>query len=1026
MAGKPEKLEKREGKSSHAALRVAIGGVFSLLAGLTAQVITAYLFGAGSDMDAFFTAMTIPTYLQFSLLGGLPFVVIPAFIHEETAGREDGAWALAGTFIKIAGGVLFVVTLIGALGASQIIDIMAPGFGESKSHLASQMLSILMFTIPFLGLGSFTCGIENVRGRFFWPASATAIGSVGNFLTLLFLKPLVGPVALAWGALVSAILYGCVTTIPVLRHGWKKTLRLKDPRVVEMIKLIAPFIFFGLITQVKSLLERYLASSLPDGDLSYIGYANKISNIFVILLATSVAATIFPEMARGFSKHGEKGLLKEADFGLRITFALALPAVAITTVVAVPLIQLLYERGAFVAKTTMKVSHLIPIVMLADVLFRMIINMIGRTFFVLKDTLTSNLVISLTIIVYAAAAFLATKQWGYVGLALAQPVQSGLAVLMLGILLFRRVKQFSVRSLTKSFFIYAGVSVVAALAAWTMIQLFSNTGVVLQLIISISISVSIYLVMLYAFDQKITSSLLEMSGLKKIFTVIQPRLEPIKGVWQTISGRHHNPLFSDYEERNPLVRTFQAVRIRGSATQTALVAKQAAKSPSVLLMLAFAVGLLSPLLISEGMAPDVVRWIADICIALMSGLVIFRMLSFNHIPRPFWVIVFLSIVGVLAAIFTGQGIAPTIWGWWLMFQYPLVGLFCYLQPRWPKAFPRPLLVGLVSIAGFELLVQVGQFLMGVVPGDHLAGTFGDNGTGNLVLFLILVLCFSLGHWLHTRRWFMMVIALVIGILSSVLGEMKLFYLVIVLLGGVSLSIFLIFGKQRWRVVPILFLLIIMIAVFIPLYNMIIPSSGDIPLEAYFSDSELLTKYLTFVNRSVSGENYYYDIGRNFAVVYGWEKITSNILYLPFGYGLGARTESKSLGIIGRGLEEGDLGISSGTGMLVMIQEMGIIGMLALAGFIVAVIVRMFKQIRQYPDSHANSLRYGIILFSVFWPLWLWYNMAWNLRVPMLLYWSILGYVSGENRQRLMEPEAEPVKPESGLVFEQQLLTGDLG
>ncbi|MCD4751854.1 MAG: hypothetical protein K8R40_02160, partial [Anaerolineaceae bacterium] len=39
MAGKPEKPEKREGKSSHAALRVAIGGVFSLLAGLAAQVI---------------------------------------------------------------------------------------------------------------------------------------------------------------------------------------------------------------------------------------------------------------------------------------------------------------------------------------------------------------------------------------------------------------------------------------------------------------------------------------------------------------------------------------------------------------------------------------------------------------------------------------------------------------------------------------------------------------------------------------------------------------------------------------------------------------------------------------------------------------------------------------------------------------------------------------------------------------------------------------------------------------------------
>ena len=56
---------------------------------------------------------------------------------------------------------------------------------------------------------------------------------------------------------------------------------------------------------------------------------------------------------------------------------------------------------------------------------------------------------------------------------------------------------------------------------------------------------------------------------------------------------------------------------------------------------------------------------------------------------------------------------------------------------------------------------------------------------------------------------------------------------------------------------------------------------------------------------------------------------------------------------------------------------------------------MARQIRGDLHSDANGLRYGLIIFTLLLPLWLWYNAAWTLRVPMLLYWSTLGYVTGE-------------------------------
>lgn len=417
--------------------------------------------------------------------------------------------------------------------------------------------------------------------------------------------------------------------------------------------------------------------------------------------------------------------------------------------------------------------------------------------------------------------------------------------------------------------------------------------------------------------------------------------------------------------------------------------------PSLLLVLVITTELFTPYLIWKGYIPSVLRWISDATIVLMLALVPLRMLAFRRMPPVFWLIVFLSIIGVLTSILSGQGLPATIWGWWLMFQFPFIGLFSYLQPAWPKNFTQKLLLVCLAVVCLEVLVQLFQFMTGERPGDNLAGTFGQNGTGDLVLFLILVLCFFLGQWLHTKHWVMLVAVIILGLMSSVLGEMKLFYLSIGILAVMGLVVFLLQGKQLWKIIPITLLMGSAVMLFIPLYNRVVATESQIPLESYLRDPALVTKYLTFVNKSTTGTYYYYDIGRNYAVVYGWDKISQSPQYLYLGYGLGARSESKSLGIIGRALEEGDLGVTSGTSLLVILQETGIIGVLVMSIFFFFVIYQLVTQIRRNPTAQSNSLRYGLIFFTILWPLWLWYNAAWTLRVPMLIYWSILGYLFSE-------------------------------
>ncbi|MDD5368278.1 MAG: hypothetical protein PHQ40_04260 [Anaerolineaceae bacterium] len=430
--------------------------------------------------------------------------------------------------------------------------------------------------------------------------------------------------------------------------------------------------------------------------------------------------------------------------------------------------------------------------------------------------------------------------------------------------------------------------------------------------------------------------------------------------------------------------------------------------PNLFLLVAFTTDLLTPILISRGLIPDVVRWASHAAILAMVLLIPLRMLTFDHIPAAWWVIIAGSLVGISVAIYRGQGIPTTLWGWWLMFAYPFVGLFCYLQPSWPRSFPRTLLKLCIGILGFQVVIQLGQYLNGVQPGDALAGLFGERGTSSLVLFICLVFCFSLGEWLTSQRWIYLALTTCLGVVSSVLGEMKIFLPAMIALGCVALLIYVLRGKELWKFIPYGLALVLVIFVFVDVYDTVVPGASTSPIKRYITDPKALTSYLSISNRLVSGENYYVDIGRNSAIVYGWKQIAGDPIALLFGQGLGVRSESRSLGIVGTGLAEGSLGINAGTSMLVLMQEMGFVGLAVFAGFTVTVIAILYRSAKKEPGAEINSLRYGLILFSLLWPIWLWYALVLSFRVPMLLYWGTLGYVWSDSRRNHSLSNSPPI------------------
>ncbi|HNB35020.1 MAG TPA: hypothetical protein PK414_02300 [Anaerolineales bacterium] len=416
-------------------------------------------------------------------------------------------------------------------------------------------------------------------------------------------------------------------------------------------------------------------------------------------------------------------------------------------------------------------------------------------------------------------------------------------------------------------------------------------------------------------------------------------------------------------------------------------------------ILAVCVDLFTPYLIWIGVLPAQLRWGSHAALAAMILVSIFRMLGYNRIPLSFLAIACISVFWSYIAIGHGQGLASTVWGVWLLFQFPFVYLFMVLQPEPTKGLPEYLRLFCISILVIEVVFQIVQFVSGVVPGDDLSGLFGRNGTGNLVLFDLLVCCILFGDWIMTRKPFGLLAGLALSLLSSVLGEMKLFPVAVPLIGLISVVIYAAKYRSPGKMFAYLSMIVVTLFVFASLYNMIVPEAGnsDASLQSYITNPAKLMKYLNQAQSYAKGEDVYTDIGRGFAVQLGWKSIQKDALTFLFGYGVGTRSESQALGTAGLALTTDYLGMSVGTSLLVIMQEMGVVGLALLAGFILWTIFALARDIRSDPGSSALGLRYALIFFSILWPLWLWYAVTWTMRVPMLLYWFSLGYVFAESR-----------------------------
>ncbi|MAB42756.1 MAG: murein biosynthesis integral membrane protein MurJ [Pseudomonadales bacterium] len=404
---------------------VSVMTLLSRVLGMVRDIVVAAYFGSQSEADAFFIAFKIPNFLRRLFAeGAFAQAFVPVLSEYRTKFTLAQVRQLVDRVTGTLGLTLAGITALGVAGAPVLITLFAPGFHDdaAKLALATDMLRI---TFPYLFLISLTalCGsILNSYGRFAVPAFTPVLLNVSMIGATLCLTPYFDQpiMALAWGVFIAGVaqllfqlpFLAQIKLLPVPRPN------RKDPGVKRIMTLMIPALFGVSVSQINLLLDTVLASFLQTGSISWLYYADRLSELPLGAFGIAIGTVILPALSRQHAGEDLKAFGRTLDWAVRMVLLVGVPAALALLLLSEPLIATLFHYGAMTDADVGQSAAALRAYAIGVMTF-MLIKVLAPGYFARQDTKTPVRIAIICMVANMGLNLLLIWPLQHVGLALA-------------------------------------------------------------------------------------------------------------------------------------------------------------------------------------------------------------------------------------------------------------------------------------------------------------------------------------------------------------------------------------------------------------------------------------------------------------------------------------------------------------------------------------------------------------------------------------------------------------------------------
>jgi putative peptidoglycan lipid II flippase len=433
---------RRQASLARSAGIVAGSFVVSRVLGLVREIVLARQFGTSEAFSAYVSAFRIPDlHYLVVMAGAFGSAFIPVFSGFLGDGEDEAAWKLASVVLNVSGlVVIFAAALAWAFAPELVRYVVAPEASTAAQQITVNCMRVLLLSPVFLGFGIAAKGILEGQDLFTLPALAPIAYNTATILGAIVLGPRVGVYGVAFGVVVGAIGFLLLEIPGLVRSGMRYSISF-DPRapgVSEVGRLLAPRLIGQAAFQLNFVAVTNLAWRTGDQSVSALNYAWQLLMLPHGVLALSVSTVILPTLSRLWQVGDTVAFRATLGNALRPLLFLSLPAAVILFAFRVPIVQTLFQTGAFSAESTSLVAA--PLAFLATGLVSYaLVEALTRAFYAMHDTRTPVIagigIVALNILMGVALL----DRMGYLGLALALSLSTTVEAIVLIVVLGRRI-----------------------------------------------------------------------------------------------------------------------------------------------------------------------------------------------------------------------------------------------------------------------------------------------------------------------------------------------------------------------------------------------------------------------------------------------------------------------------------------------------------------------------------------------------------------------------------------------------------
>ncbi|MGV8155204.1 MAG: murein biosynthesis integral membrane protein MurJ [Alkaliphilus sp.] len=477
--------------------------------GFLREVMIANKFGAGVETDAFFVALTVSALVLGVIATGINTTLIPILAEIAAKKGTKAKNEYLNNFVNVIVMILSISAVMGALFAPSLVRILAKGFSGAQFELAVELTRIALIMTAFIGAYTTLIAFLHNNEKFTIPA---AIGFPMNAIYLFFLFFLTSRFGIR-GLMIAAVLAVVSQLIFVLPSAFKSGFRYKfrinlgDVYLKKNAKLAIPVLLGVMVHQVNVIIDRTLASTLVAGSISALNFANRLNGLILGVFVVSITTVVFPMLSKSASENDFDTVRNVMKYGINLILLITIPVIVGILILSTPIVQLLFERGAFDATATQMTSVALVFYSLGLVGIGTS-TLLQRVYFSMQDTKTPMYVGVVAVVINIVLNLILINYLAHGGLALATSIALSVSAILLILGLKKKMGYIGGKSIFDCFIKASISSVVMGVVVFFMydfmITRFVGTTILnaFSLASSVAVGALVYFVICYLLNIK--------------------------------------------------------------------------------------------------------------------------------------------------------------------------------------------------------------------------------------------------------------------------------------------------------------------------------------------------------------------------------------------------------------------------------------------------------------------------------------------------------------------------------------------